>query len=217
MGIRQEDTLNVTSPAPSALLPAAAAVSAPVPVARPSIFHRHHDEAVEAMRIAQANLDQARLSKPTTWNNPAGPYGFSNFSSPGPTKSSSSNNFSSLPADPWKVSPSPSTSSKASSAQIAKLPILLKPQVPIITPVPVRPTSKCNICFDDFYFSSNPYESTLLRSEAGPYGLSIGRKEDKHQYCSDCLKTYIEAKLSGDGKAFPVKCPEVSCTFSIRR
>lgn len=211
MGIRQGDTPEgIKSPPPSAVVVPVPTSTLTAPVARPSIFHRHHDEAAEAMRIAQARLDNARLTKLSTWNNPAGPYGSSNSSSAEGIKSSS--NFSSVPLDPRRVSASPSTSSRVPSNNVARPPALPNPQLPIITPVP---TSKCNICFDAFYLSSNPFKSALLSSTAGPYGLSIGRKEDKHQYCSDCLRTYIQGKLLGDGKAFPMKCPEVSRDFVL--
>lgn len=156
---------------------------APQTAKKTNLFHRHHDATLEAARqVQQTKLDQAVTAK----NKGKG--------------KASSNPFPSAPA-----AKSPETKLSIHLLSPVYSPFQPSKAVPV-----VRPSAKCNICFDDFYLSSNPFASALANTLAGPYGLIIGKKEDKHQYCLGCLRTYIEAKLSGDGKTFPIKCPEVS-------
>ncbi|GAA5870121.1 hypothetical protein JCM8547_006894 [Rhodosporidiobolus lusitaniae] len=60
---------------------------------------------------------------------------------------------------------------------------------------------------------SDPYASSL-RGWGGsrvPYGLFIGKQEDKHVLCLGCAVSYLCKKVADKSrKVFPVKC--VECT-----
>jgi len=79
---------------------------------------------------------------------------------------------------------------------------------------PLTRYSTCGICQEPFRKVVNPVEVSLTAStsEKQPtYGLALPCP-GSHEYCLDCMTSYLRSKLDGatsdGGNVFPVRCPE---------
>ncbi|KAF7323970.1 RBR-type E3 ubiquitin transferase [Mycena kentingensis (nom. inval.)] len=84
------------------------------------------------------------------------------------------------------------------------------------TNVSLSPYAKCGICMDAFQPTFSPYTASLTANSSSrvAFGIRLPCPE-QHGYCVDCLTSYIDTKLTPDGKAgvagimvFPIRCPE---------
>ncbi|GAA6023533.1 hypothetical protein JCM11491_005531 [Sporobolomyces phaffii] len=83
---------------------------------------------------------------------------------------------------------------------------------------PTRTGPVCSICFESVRIASNPYLLSLKPSASRglAFGMYVGPRGDGHVACIGCFGSYIENKLDdGTGKAFPMKCFEVACTYEL--